>query len=107
VAVRGDSLAVLPEPGAHDDTVPGREIPLIGPTSSARDEFASAIEAHIAGWGMAGQGLYWRPVIEMVVGPDGQNRATDLVRMLKNSGIEVTSGIAARNVEGDTSRASR
>jgi hypothetical protein len=73
----------------------------------ARDDFAAAIENHIQTWGMAGQGLHWRPVIEMVVGPDGQQRADDLVRLLKGSGIEVTQDAVAQNVEGGNSRASR
>ena len=107
VAVRGDSLAVLPEQGVNEVAAAGREVPLVGPTALARDEFATAIESHIQEWGMAGQGLHWRPVIEMVVGPDGQHRADDLVRLLKGSGIEVKQDAVAQNVEGGNARASR
>ena len=52
-------------------------------------EFVKAVEAQVDGWGIAGDNLYWRPVLEIQVGPDGQRRADDMARLLKNSDLEV------------------
>ncbi|MEX2093728.1 MAG: hypothetical protein WD971_13675 [Pirellulales bacterium] len=107
VAVHGDSLEILPEPAANDEAGICHEVPLIGPTNLAREDLADTIEQRIHAWGMAGQGLYWRPVIQLVVAPDGQRRAEDLDQLLKNSGIEVRAAAVAQNVEGENVRASR
>jgi hypothetical protein len=56
---------------------------------------------------MAGMGLYWRPVIEMTVAPDGEQRANDLAKMLRNSGIEMKATEVAQNSEGEPASASR
>lgn len=107
VEVRGDQLAILPEHGANDEAGVGRKIPLAGPTYVAGEDISDALEKHIKAWGMAGEGLYWRPVIEVSVSADGQGRAKDLSRMLKNSGIEMKAAAVAQNSEGETSSASR
>jgi TolA-binding protein len=107
VVVRGDRIAILPEPHANDEAGKGREIPLDGPTYVAREDISDALEKHIKAWGMAGMGLYWRPVIEMTVAPDGEQRANDLAKMLRNSGIEMKATEVAQNSEGEPASASR
>ncbi len=90
VVVRQDQLAILPDdvPRAPN-AVAGKVIPLQGDTVQSLDEFVKQVRDEIDGWGMAGNGLYWRPVVLLSVGPQGQNRASDLERLLKNSGLEL------------------
>jgi hypothetical protein len=108
VIVRRDRLAILPESdGSAAAATGGREIPLSGPTDRLVEEFVSAVQTHVDEWGMAGQGLYWRPVLELKVGPDGGKRADDLVRLLNNSGLELQSAEVARQTEGEAARANR
>jgi hypothetical protein len=100
VVVRGDRVAVLPEGAASAAGPPGgREIPLTGNSRDAYEPFVAAIETQIKDWGMAGRGLYWRPVLEVNVGPDGEQRAAEIARLLKNSGIELrtASAVATQN----------
>ena len=67
-----------------------------------------ALETQIKDWGMAGRGLYWRPVLEVNIAPDGEQRAADITRLLKNSGIELraASTIATQNQGASTGASS-
>jgi hypothetical protein len=56
---------------------------------------------------MAGQGLYWRPVIEFEVEADGHQRVEAFEQILSNSGIEIKPTEVAQSVEGGSTRASR
>jgi hypothetical protein len=96
VAVGKDSLAILPDSGPA--TAGGKVIPLHGDTVESVDEFVKQVRDHIDGWGIAGTNLYWRPVVVLNVGPDGQQRASDLARLLKNSGLEIRSDETAKNL---------
>jgi hypothetical protein len=107
VDIRGDQLTIRGEHGANDEAGAGRSIPLAGHTFDAREDISDALEKHIKAWGMAGAGLYWRPVIEVSVSDDGQSRADDLAQMLRNSGIELKYSAVAQNSEGGASSASR
>ena len=95
VVVRGDHLMVLPGreqpvPSAfQQDRIIGETVQLDGPTRSGLDEFVGHVKQQVSSWGMAGQGLYWRPVVKLNVAPDGQRRALDLARLLDRSGIDV------------------
>jgi hypothetical protein len=97
VIVREDQLAIVPddEPlrtAAQSGTV----IPLHGDTVEAMDAFVGHVREQVDSWGMAGNGLYWRPVIVLQVGPEGRRRADDLERLLKNSGLELRSDDTAK-----------
>lgn len=67
----------------------GCEIPFDGPTQSAVDELVSAIWDEVELWGLAGQGMYWRPTLNCDISPDGQTRYADLQRLLDDSGLEL------------------
>jgi hypothetical protein len=90
VVVREDRFAVLP-----DDTAPGesakggQQVLFDAPTSAHVDDIVKAVQQHVEEWGMAGQGLYWRPVLVVHTGPDGARRAKELSQLLKESGIEL------------------
>jgi hypothetical protein len=100
VVVRGDRVSILPEgASAAAAAAAGREISLSGNSRETYEPFVTALETQIQDWGMAGKGLYWRPVLDINIGPDGQQRAADITRLLKNSGIELraSSAIATQN----------
>jgi hypothetical protein len=104
VVVREDQIAILPD-GAPGDTIPpnGQIVPMKGDTIESLDEFVKEVRSHIDGWGIAGGGLYWRPVLVLNVGPDGERRANDLARLLKNSGLELNrGGVASNPPQGET-----
>jgi hypothetical protein len=101
VVVRGDALAILPEASTtNEDSAAGREFPFAGAPAAAYENLLSAVDKRIEDWGMAGQGLYWRPVVELKVNPDGEHRFDDLVRLLKHSGVEIRSGEIAQQQTG-------
>ena len=102
--VRGDRLAILPEHGANDDAGKGREIPLAGPTHVAREDISDALDKHIQAWGMAGEGLYWRPVIELNVAADGQeSRRTIWPACSRTAASSSKTAAVAQNSEGEAS----
>jgi hypothetical protein len=93
-ATRGEdwalNLAILSDDAQSNATKPfGKTIPLKPDTVESIDEFVAAVQSQIESWGMAGDGLYWRPVLQLHVAPDGARRAQDLARLLKNSGLEI------------------
>ncbi|MEM6799543.1 MAG: hypothetical protein AAF589_08515 [Planctomycetota bacterium] len=93
VMVRGDRLVLLPGRdqsalrGGGEDA--GKTVYLDGATQNGLDNFVTEVRNQVQSWGMAGQGLYWRPVLMLNVAPDGAGRADDLVRLLERSGIDV------------------
>jgi hypothetical protein len=108
VIVRDDQLAILPESGRTDgDATGGDVVPLKGDTIEALDEFVTHVRRHVEGWGMAGDGLYWRPVLVLNVGPNADRRAGDLARLLKNSGLEIRGNQTARGSRGGEANETR
>jgi hypothetical protein len=103
VIVRRDRLSVLPDRYEMSGTgwigSGGREVKLQGPTRFAIDELVAGLRDHVQQWGIAGSGLYWRPVLALKIAPDGKARARDLVKLLKNSGIEIQDTSTAKRVD--------
>jgi hypothetical protein len=98
VAVREDQLTILPDDAPKSLTGPaGNVVPMKGDTVESLDEFVKQVRNQIDGWGIAGNGLYWRPVIILDVAPEGERRANDLARLLKNSGLELKNEATATN----------
>lgn len=102
VAVRNDQLAIVSDSAPIATAANGKVIAIHGDTVESLDEFVKQVHEQIDSWGMAGNGLYWRPVILLDVGPDGQRRADDLARLLKNSGLELRTEETARNPQGSS-----
>jgi hypothetical protein len=107
VIVRQDQLAILPDTAKTPTAANSRVVPMKGDTVQSVDQFVKQVHAQIDGWGIAGNGLYWRPVIVLTVGPDGQKRADDLARLLKNSGLELRTNETATNVPQGTPHETR
>jgi hypothetical protein len=100
VQVENGQLTILADSGTADA---GTVVKMQGDTVETIDEFVKGVREHIDGWGIAGTGLYWRPVVMLNVAPDGQRRAEDLARLLKNSGLDLRTDETARNLpQGST-----
>jgi hypothetical protein len=109
IVVRKDRLSILPDreetPQDGNMLAGGKEIPVEGDTQFAVDKFVSALQEHIHNWGIAGNGLYWRPVLTLNVGPDGQQRADELASFLRRSGLDVrTAATAQRQDQTDANQ---
>jgi hypothetical protein len=104
VVVRNDHIAILADDAKVDAAAPaGKRIAIEGDTVESLDRVIAGIREHIEGWGFAGDRMYWRPVLILKIGPDGQRRAEDLHRLLKESGIELREGkVANNNPQGET-----
>jgi hypothetical protein len=85
VAVHADRLVVLPDRG----NAGGKIISLDRHTESAVGPFVSALQTHIESWGMAGNRMYWRPILQVQVAPGGEERFRDLSVLLEGSGLTV------------------
>jgi len=108
VVVRHDFIAILPDEAQVDPaTSTGQRISIQGDTAESLDQFVAAVREHIDGWGIAGEGLYWRPVLILNVGPDGRRRADDLTRLLKDSGLELRTATATNSNPEDETGATR
>jgi hypothetical protein len=80
-----DRLVLVPEEGNHSP----RTVPLDGPAEGSIDKFISAVWEHMDSWGIAGKGMYWRPVLKVRVAPGGQRRFAEISRLLEDSGLTV------------------
>ena len=80
-----DRLLLVPEQGLGGSKV----IPLKMRTEDAVDELISTIWDHMESWGIAGKGMYWRPVLNLYVAPNAEDRFEELKTLLDGSGLEV------------------
>jgi hypothetical protein len=72
----------------------GGRVVHVGPqTKDSVNEFVSAVWEQMDTWGIAGRGMYWRPVISVHVAPGGEQRSEDLKTLLEGSGLQVESKI--------------
>ena len=111
VIVRRDRLSVLPDryemSGSGWIGSGGREVKLQGPTRFAIDELVAGLRDHVEQWGIAGSGLYWRPVLTLKIAPGGKARARDLVKLLENSGVEIQDTSTAKRVNQSDAKNTR
>jgi hypothetical protein len=80
-----DRLVLAPGAGTGSATV----IPLGPRTAGSIDKFIAALWKEMDSWGIAGEGMYWRPVLEVYVAPDAQQRLEDISVLLKDSGFTI------------------
>jgi len=79
-----DRLVLVPsDPRKQKDA-----IEFDGPTEPAIEQFVSTVWKHMRDWGIAGRGLYWKPVLNLYVHPGGDRRAAELEALLHRSGLE-------------------
>jgi hypothetical protein len=98
VGCHTDRLEILPDSG----DVPSQIIPLGQRTEDFMDAFVSAIWDHMKGWGIAGRGMYWRPILKFDVAPQAEPRYAEVRTLLDGSGLEVQS-----KQEGDVRAAAK
>lgn len=92
VVVRENQVALLPSRHSQRGAgATGTVISLDQPLDKISDQLATALKSRIDDWGLAGNGLYWRPVLELRVGPEaGAGGTADrLVGLLRNSGVDI------------------
>jgi hypothetical protein len=82
---QADKLLLLPDRGRGGNPV----VVMASETESSIDDVVSAIWDRMGQWGMAGRGMYWRPVLHVRVAAGGEQRFSDLQVLLQNSGLDV------------------
>ena len=108
VVVRQNQLALLPSRHATQGVeATGTVILLDQSLEQISDEFVTALRVRVDEWGLAGNGLYWRPVLELHVGPDAEETAMRLNHLLRDSGVEVRLPETAQSQQGGSSYAPR
>lgn len=80
-----DRLIIVPEQGVSQSKI----IPLGDQTAAAIDGAVSAVWDLMESWGIAGRGMYWRPVLSVYVAPNAISRYHDLATLLEGSGLDV------------------
>jgi hypothetical protein len=83
VECHADRLVIVSDYGPTNNKV----IPLGRRTSSAVDPLISGIWEHMDTWGIAGSGMYWRPMLIVSVAPDAEDRYAELASLLGGSGL--------------------
>ncbi|MEX2185971.1 MAG: hypothetical protein WD875_04215 [Pirellulales bacterium] len=66
-----------------------KQIEFKSQTSDSADDFVAAVWNEVKAWGIAGKGMYWRPVLSFDVHAGGDLRYEDLRRLLDGSGFEM------------------
>ena len=79
-------IVLMPEAGSPARPI---EIRFEGATANALRPFAGAIRQQIDSWGIAGPGVYWKPVLRLSVASNAGRRFTELQSQLRDSGIEI------------------
>jgi hypothetical protein len=67
--------------------VGSRVIPITNSGYDAADKLVTAIWEFMDSWGMAGEKMYWRPVLQVKIMPGGEKQFQELKSLLQNSGI--------------------
>ncbi len=80
-----ERLVIVPDAGVAG----GQIIPLGDRTAGSIDALISSVWDHMDTWGIAGKGMYWRPVLNFHVAPNGEARFDELKALLDGSGLEV------------------
>lgn len=64
-------------------------IPFANTTTSAMQPFVEALWVRMEAWGVAGNGMYWQPILKCEVAPSGEERFDELSALLHGSGLEI------------------
>ncbi|TWT36197.1 hypothetical protein KOR34_10980 [Posidoniimonas corsicana] len=78
-----------------------------GPTSVHINEFVASVKQQIESWGLAGSGLYWRPIIKLDVRQGGEQRAAEIERILTRSGVDIEPVKTANRTNGEPASGAR
>jgi hypothetical protein len=84
VECQPSGLTIVPEPGLS-----GKAVPFGNRTEESVDAMVSAVWEYMKSWGIAGRGMYWRPVLRFHVAPGAELRYAEIKALLGKSGLEV------------------
>ena len=82
-----DEFRIMDDSGRRVQT----RIPIDGDTYVAVDPLVKAVHARVDTWGLAGDRMYWKPVLVLSETSNGRSRREDLERLLADSGLDVRS----------------
>ena len=85
VSCSSERLLISPQPGVDS----GRVIYFLSNPDKAVDDLINIVVERMELWGMAGEGMYWRPVLGVRVEPDGRQRFDQVNHLLDGSGLRV------------------
>jgi hypothetical protein len=85
VRCEGERLLVMADPNGNNPRV----IILPRRTEDAIDQLVGVMRTEMKNWGMAGNGMYWRPLLVLELGESGEGRIADLQALLHDSGFDV------------------
>jgi hypothetical protein len=77
-----------------------QRIPIGTETVTAIDPLVQSVHARVAGWGLAGHRMYWKPELILSETPDGAGRRAELERLLADSGLDTRRRDAGDVVRG-------
>lgn len=92
VICQHDQLIILVDNNLQKSKV----VPVEGATHDAIDPLVAQLWEHMETWGIAGNGMYWRPVLILQPVPGGEGRAEDLRRLLQGSGLAIEEAVEGR-----------
>jgi hypothetical protein len=104
VTVGAQQLAVG---GAIESAGDSSVVPFNQPVDDVLDQLAAAIQEQIADWGIAGDGMYWRPTLVVAVESGAQRQAERLAELLEDSGVDVRLPQATASAPRGGDRATR
>lgn len=87
VMCSGETLLLVPERGTRQEVQIFRHN---GAVTGVVDPFVEAVRSRMETWGIAGRGIYWRPVLQVQIRDNADANYNQLLKLLENSGIEVT-----------------
>ncbi|MEO1992356.1 MAG: hypothetical protein ABGW78_10525, partial [Pirellulales bacterium] len=65
-----------------------KRIPIGSDTGECIDPLVHNVHQRVAGWGLAGDRMYWNPQLVLSQTADGQSRLEDIEKLLADSGLE-------------------
>src|SRR5262249_24345759 len=81
-ACTADQLVLVPERADYANPATVR---FEGDTRAAVDKYVNVVWKYMETWGIAGSGMYWKPVLRVEVSPDGEQRFAELASLLQGS----------------------
>lgn len=78
-----DRIVIVPEAGLGQR----KTVAVTGSTEASVDSFVSTVWDYMEGWGKAGRGMYWRPMLNVYVAPGAELRRVELEALLRDSGL--------------------
>ncbi len=78
-----DRFEIVPEAGLGQRKM----VAVTGSTEASVDSFVSTVWDYMEGWGKAGRGMYWRPMLNVYVAPGAELRRVELEALLRDSGL--------------------